>query len=702
MNSKFLIAINFFLVIFIMNTNSFSQAKKIDPGTVPVIIQNDFDRIGETHNIQLDPSVENLQDKMLQLKKAGDIDGVENIQKELNKLTGSVSSRGENFPLQKMTSGHTPDNINGSLVSSVTGVKGISTCTEQIGITAGRIWSVFVFGPNTGATVDQLRLCYKNFGENTWNEWVTLGFSTGNRMWQDQIDAEIIENTSGDKFLWVAFGYAANNYAGQSRIGVTVVKITGALNYGGYTLAWPGNVSSNIYRRPRITSDNEAYHSNPWIYITACLDSGVSGGYMSGEKAAICYSPYTVVPTFTYKGYAMLGFLFRYPTDFHCDIAFYRNGGQDSIMLIESSLVDSTRLILAKTSIANFVSPAFATYVGNISTSNSRRYQAYIASAGGYNNLMIVNLRKYNETDWDIEYYRSTNGSAGWLSGYVDFRSNNSLRADIAGFRSAPGTYACAYSENTISFVPVTYCESVNNVWGGIVLQMNHTNTNPFTAQPRPGVSYGPSGESCFAMWSEYSGSTNVWASTGCSGPIGVYRNIFFRGVIEGFWTEPYMVPDTATLYLRAIASPYNLKDSSKAVVDNDGYANFWFTNAGASTNYYLIFKHRNTIETWSASTVQFSSTSLSYDFTIAAAQSYGSNTVQVPNFPDALFAFYSGDSNQDGVIDGTDLSLIDNDATNFVTGYVVTDINGNNFIDGSDAAIAGNNAGNFVSIIRP
>lgn len=57
---------------------------------------------------------------------------------------------------------------------------------------------------------------------------------------------------------------------------------------------------------------------------------------------------------------------------------------------------------------------------------------AYIASAGGYKNLMIINMRKFSPTDWDIEYFSSTNGSSGWSSGYADYISNNSTRADIS------------------------------------------------------------------------------------------------------------------------------------------------------------------------------------------------------------------------------------------------------------------------------
>ncbi|MGB3016896.1 MAG: hypothetical protein WBC65_03750, partial [Ignavibacteria bacterium] len=65
-------------------------------------------------------------------------------------------------------------------------------------------------------------------------------------------------------------------------------------------------------------------------------------------------------------------------------------------------------------------------------------------------------------------------------------------------------------------------------------------------------------------------------------------------------------------------------------------------------------------------------------------------------------WTIFSGDVNQDGIIDATDTGLIDNDAFAFVSGYLVTDLNGDNFADATDLGIAENNSFNFVSVIRP
>jgi hypothetical protein len=65
-------------------------------------------------------------------------------------------------------------------------------------------------------------------------------------------------------------------------------------------------------------------------------------------------------------------------------------------------------------------------------------------------------------------------------------------------------------------------------------------------------------------------------------------------------------------------------------------------------------------------------------------------------------WTIYAGDVTQDGAVDATDVSMIDNDAANFVSGYVPTDITGDSFVDGTDFAISDNNAANFIGIVRP
>jgi len=65
-------------------------------------------------------------------------------------------------------------------------------------------------------------------------------------------------------------------------------------------------------------------------------------------------------------------------------------------------------------------------------------------------------------------------------------------------------------------------------------------------------------------------------------------------------------------------------------------------------------------------------------------------------------WSFYTGDVDQDGVVDVTDVGLIDNDSFNFASGYLSTDLDCNDIIDITDLAYADNNAFNFVSEVAP
>ncbi len=55
---------------------------------------------------------------------------------------------------------------------------------------------------------------------------------------------------------------------------------------------------------------------------------------------------------------------------------------------------------------------------------------------------------------------------------------------------------------------------------------------------------------------------------------------------------------------------------------------------------------------------------------------------------------------NQDGFVDGSDNSLIENDIALFASGYLTTDLTGDNFVDGGDLQLAEQNS--FVGSIHP
>ncbi|MBK8983724.1 MAG: hypothetical protein IPM38_15745 [Ignavibacteria bacterium] len=157
---------------------------------------------------------------------------------------------------------------------------------------------------------------------------------------------------------------------------------------------------------------------------------------------------------------------------------------------------------------------------------------------------------------------------------------------------------------------------------------------------------------------------------------------------------------DTVTVYLRNASSPFAKVDSAKSILDSATLKCApLFPNAPNGT-YYLHIKHRNALETWSKSGGESYSVgnSLVYDFTSAQAQTYGNNSI----LKGTKYCVYSGDVDQDGTIDISDGSLIDNDAFNFASGYLPTDVNGDGLIDLTDGVYTDNNAANFVSKVTP
>lgn len=188
---------------------------------------------------------------------------------------------------------------------------------------------------------------------------------------------------------------------------------------------------------------------------------------------------------------------------------------------------------------------------------------------------------------------------------------------------------------------------------------------------------------------------------TTTTGP--VYRSLQLNALIEGFYdnVSNSMITDTATVYLKNSFSPYNNVDSSKAVLNSIGAGTFNFVNAINGVSYFIVIKHRNSVETWSSAAQSFVSNNLSYNMTTSQSQAFGNNLIQVNTSP-VRFALYSGDTDQDGAIDASDLSYTDNDAMISKSGYVNTDVTGDNFVDAQDVSIVDNNAFNAVSVVRP
>ncbi|MBK7761903.1 MAG: hypothetical protein IPI46_00835 [Bacteroidetes bacterium] len=154
---------------------------------------------------------------------------------------------------------------------------------------------------------------------------------------------------------------------------------------------------------------------------------------------------------------------------------------------------------------------------------------------------------------------------------------------------------------------------------------------------------------------------------------------------------------DTIQIELRQSTSPYAVVSSTTQVIKTNGTVTFNGT-AAAGQAYYIVIKHRNAVETWSANPVMLTENTM-YDFTTAANKAYGDNQTEVAT---NVWAFYSGDINQDENADLLDASLLETDMANFEFGYFATDLNGDGNVDLLDSPILEVNVNNFVFSSKP
>ena len=354
---------------------------------------------------------------------------------------------------------------------------------------------------------------------------------------------------------------------------------------------------------------------------------------------------------------------------------------------------------------------------GNDLVTNYSVLRSFPPSGGNFSWQEVANVtaQKFSSyTFVDDTPYDSTSNSSGtmyyrikantnipsqyWLSGIISGRSID----NIAPLMVSPFTAAAAGSDVRLTWNRSTAPDLLNYIL--------YRNENP-TIDPYAETPLGTATDSTFLDTSPLSGSYYYFIIAqdihGNYSPVAVTQRpsttLNMSIFIEGFYNAGTnsQISDTITVQLRNTASPFAVVDQSQGILAPDGTIQLTFGNA-PSGNYYIRITHRNSIETWSFSGIAFTSgASVSYDFTTALSQAFGSNMKQVDATP-MKYGIFVGDQNQDGTVNLNDVVNVYNNSVGFVNGYVTSDMNGDNVTDLSDLVLTSNNAGLFVSKITP
>lgn len=117
---------------------------------------------------------------------------------------------------------------------------------------------------------------------------------------------------------------------------------------------------------------------------------------------------------------------------------------------------------------------------------------------------------------------------------------------------------------------------------------------------------------------------------------------------------------------------------------------------AAFNGSYFITIKHRNSIETTTATAISFTGLTINQSLG-ALANVYGGNMISNGGY----FLIYGGDVNQNGNLESSDMTSIDNLASSFGYGFI-EDVNGDGQIGSIDMTMVDNNNSGFVSSAHP
>ena len=163
----------------------------------------------------------------------------------------------------------------------------------------------------------------------------------------------------------------------------------------------------------------------------------------------------------------------------------------------------------------------------------------------------------------------------------------------------------------------------------------------------------------------------------------------------------PGTVADVVAVELHNSTAPYDMAYEFPSVnLNTDGTLTIPTISSSVSGSYYIVVKHRNSIQTWSANPVDFSGNGpFTYNFTLDAANTYGYN---VKDMTDGYYTIFCGDVDQDGGVGSNDMGMVDNQSSMFGGGYIVEDVDGDGGVGSLDMGMVDNNASAFVGFVIP
>lgn len=177
-------------------------------------------------------------------------------------------------------------------------------------------------------------------------------------------------------------------------------------------------------------------------------------------------------------------------------------------------------------------------------------------------------------------------------------------------------------------------------------------------------------------------------------------KNLTLTVIPEGLFDPEAnsLTSDSLKVLIRKSYPPYEIIDSAVSLLNSSGVCDLSFGNVSNDTNFYIVVDYRNGISTWSSAGIHFTNSVLNYDFTDSSSKAFGNNMVLKGN----KYCIWSGDVNKDNVIDGGDISSVENAIANSLIGHEPEDINNDGIVDATDMGLVENNSTKLINLISP
>ncbi|MFZ1320303.1 MAG: sialidase family protein [Ignavibacteria bacterium] len=226
----------------------------------------------------------------------------------------------------------------------------------------------------------------------------------------------------------------------------------------------------------------------------------------------------------------------------------------------------------------------------NSSVSNS-------ACVSASDSVVHVTWTDRRDGNHEIYYKRSSDGGLNW--GTDTRLTINSSYSDYPSVTVSGSIVHIVWQDSRNPKDDIYYKCSTD---GGVSWESDTRLTVNVTGAGAWNPSVSVSGPAVHVVWNDYRIGSEIWYKRNPTGSR-IPSTLNLTAFIEGFYNpvSNSMISDTAYIYLRNASSPYAIIDSAKSTINSSGTGTFNFNNSSNGVNYFIVARHRNSIETWSA-----------------------------------------------------------------------------------------------------